>query len=421
MLGRPLSILMVSPNLWFEGRSGVGMPVFWWETAGYARAGHRVTLCLYDERREDASREGGMDLVRFRVPGTKWGSRAGRVFDGVRGLEYLAPAACRAAWLAAYTGSALRRAAGLARPGRYDLVHAHSHWSVPAGWLLARRARVPLVVRYYGAEDLGVHAREPLLAWKYPDRFPAFRLPAARIVMTDDGSWDPAIARAFGASEARVVCLRNGVDHALGDATEDRAACRRALGLPEGLPVVLSLSRLAPEKRVEVPLRALAAVRGAWLVIAGEGGERRRLEALARALGLAGRVRFLGALHREGVKRALGASDVLVSAYRTANYSNHLWEAMAAGLPAVVADQGQGARYVQDGTTGVLVPDGGGEDALRRGFEGALAGLLADPVRRAAMGRAARAWALRELPSWEARVRQGEAIFREVLEEWRAA
>ncbi|CAH0307312.1 glycosyltransferase [Roseomonas sp. CECT 9278] len=158
---------------------------------------------------------------------------------------------------------------------------------------------------------------------------------------------------------------------------------------PAGARRLLAMGRLHPNKGFDIALRALAQLPAAHLAIAGEGPERAALEALARELGVADRVAFLG--WRRDTGALLAAADVFMCSSRHEPLGNIVLEAWSASRPVVaLAAQGP-AELIADGVDGVLVP---GEDpaALAR----QVARLLDDPARAAALGAAGRAAYLRD-------------------------
>jgi glycosyltransferase involved in cell wall biosynthesis len=161
--------------------------------------------------------------------------------------------------------------------------------------------------------------------------------------------------------------------------------------------VVLSVSRLHPEKHGERLVAAaphvLAARPDATFVIAGDGEERARLEAMALDLGVAARVRFLGAVPNADLPAVYRAADVLVALSDRTNLSNSVLEALCCGLSVVAVDAGGTAKVVRDGETGVLLP----RDAVARLPE-VLLQVLADDARRTALGHAARDLAAKIIP-----------------------
>lgn len=161
-------------------------------------------------------------------------------------------------------------------------------------------------------------------------------------------------------------------------------AAPAGLSAPPRTPRLLALGRLHRNKGFDVLLRALALLPGAHLSLAGEGPERAALEALARELGVAGRVSFLG--WRADAGALLAACDVFVCPSRHEPLGNVVLEAWSAARP-VVAAAAQGPReVVRDGETGLLVPvEAPGPLAA------AVSSLLADAPRRAALAAAGRA------------------------------
>jgi glycosyltransferase involved in cell wall biosynthesis len=136
---------------------------------------------------------------------------------------------------------------------------------------------------------------------------------------------------------------------------------------------------------LEAARRVLERHPAACFRIVGDGPRRAELESMAADLGIAARVEFLGI--RPDVDEIVRRSDVL--ALSSHPYRETLpvcvLEAMASGVPAAATDVGSVRDIIEDGRTGRVVRPGD-PAALAE----AVSGLLADPARRAAMGRAAR-------------------------------
>ncbi|GAA3711747.1 glycosyltransferase family 4 protein [Terrabacter ginsenosidimutans] len=143
--------------------------------------------------------------------------------------------------------------------------------------------------------------------------------------------------------------------------------------------VVLVAQRLEPEKDTDVALRAFAAsgaaARGWRLVVAGDGAERARLTAMARALGIAESTRFLG--HRPDVPALMETAGVLLAPCQIEGLGLTVLEAMAAALPVVAVGAGGHLETVGAVASAALHPAG---DAERAGE--LLAQLTSDPDRR---------------------------------------
>jgi glycosyltransferase involved in cell wall biosynthesis len=169
----------------------------------------------------------------------------------------------------------------------------------------------------------------------------------------------------------------------------ERAALLAGAGLPTDRPVVLTVSRIAPQK--DLPTLLAAARRSdaaaTWVVV-GDGDERLRARLEEEADGIRqgedarAKVRFVGA--RTDVSEWLRAADVFVLTSRWEARALVVQEAMAAGLPVVVTRTGGLPDLVGD--VGCLVAVG---DPSAVAAQVDL--LLSDPENRARRGAEARA------------------------------
>jgi glycosyltransferase involved in cell wall biosynthesis len=171
------------------------------------------------------------------------------------------------------------------------------------------------------------------------------------------------------------------------DAAAAQPIDRATLATPPGAPVLLALGRLHRNKAFDVLLRALPEVPAAHLWLAGDGELRDGLVRLARHLGVADRVAFLG--WRDDAAALMAAADVLVCPSRVEPFGNVVVEAWAHGLPVVAAAAAGPAWLIDHERTGLLVAR---EDAAA--LAAALRRILADRAlgeRLAAAGRVAHA------------------------------
>lgn len=168
-----------------------------------------------------------------------------------------------------------------------------------------------------------------------------------------------------GAPESRVTVLNS---HANLDPQPPTP--RASLDTPEDAPAVLTLARLHWKKGIDTLLEALAGLPGAYAWIAGEGPLEQDLKALAKQLGIADRVRWLGwRTDRAGL---LAACDVVAFPSRYEPFGNVTLEAWAARKPLVVADAAGPAATVTDEIDALLVPKDDANalrEALRRVIE----------------------------------------------------
>lgn len=285
----------------------------------------------------------------------------------------------------------LRAARGLVRlrglVAAVDVVHAHGHQAgllaVLAAATLPRRRRPPVAVSWHNAVLGGGPGR-----WL---RGLLERLQVRRADLVTGASADLVEhAAALGATRAvlaPVAAPAAAAAAALDRGTRDsgRAALGAELGVDPGTPWVLTVSRIAPQKNLDVVVAAaarLAARREAtWLLVgSGDAPLLQRLRAEAGRQGAP--LRFLGA--RSDVPALMGLADVLALASSWEARALVVQEAMAAGLPVVVTAVGGLPELVGD--AGVLVPPGDAA-ALAEG----VAAVLDDRGRAAALAEAGRA------------------------------
>lgn len=129
---------------------------------------------------------------------------------------------------------------------------------------------------------------------------------------------------------------------------------RDALATPEGVPVLLALGRLHPNKAFDVLIEAMVDLPDAWLWLAGDGPLADPLRRHAQDRGVVDRVRFLG--WRDDVGALLGAADVLVCPSRHEPLGNVILEGWARQVPVVAAASQGPSEVIVDGETGLLAP-----------------------------------------------------------------
>ncbi|MFI9120932.1 glycosyltransferase family 4 protein [Streptomyces bikiniensis] len=199
------------------------------------------------------------------------------------------------------------------------------------------------------------------------------------------------------AAADRMVQLPPGVDEKTFHPGSGGDEVRARLGLSDR-PVVVCVSRLVPRKGQDTLIRALPGilrrVPDAVLLIVGGGPYEKDLRRLAVETGVAGSVRFTGAVPWAELPAHYGAGDVFAMPCRTRRGGLDVeglgivyLEASATGLPVVAGDSGGAPDAVLDGETGWVVRGGSPEETADR-----VATLLLDPGLRARMGERGRAW-----------------------------
>jgi glycosyltransferase involved in cell wall biosynthesis len=207
---------------------------------------------------------------------------------------------------------------------------------------------------------------------------------------------------AAGVHERGLRVIPNGVDL---DEFQPGAASRSALDLPKGLLLLFVGEIRTPRKNLDTLLRALAQTPDVHLAVIGNpAGSCYPL--MAKGLGLAGRVWFLG--YRRDIAELMRAVDVFAFPSRYEACSLVLLEAAASGLPILVGRNTGGAELLT-ADCAVLLENPEDDAAMAR----ALQALIADRARLECMGAAARTVA--EAHSWQAMAEKYLRLYAERL------
>lgn len=222
---------------------------------------------------------------------------------------------------------------------------------------------------------------------------------------------------------ARVI--PNGADADRFRAIPERevAAFREKEGLT-GASIVLSVGNVTPRKGQDVVIRALPEILkrapGTLYVIVGLPTRRAELLELARSLGVADRVRFVGKVSEEDLVLYFNVCDVFAMTSRHTDdggfegYGIAVVEAALCGKPAVVSQNSGLVEAIVAGKTGFAVPEGD-EAATAR----AILDLLENTELRTEMGDAARERALSD-QTWERRAAEYDRLLRSLAPRPRA-
>ena len=292
------------------------------------------------------------------------------------------------------------------RHWRPDIVNAHLFRSTLIAAPLARWHRAGVVVETY-------HGREGWRQGALSGSFLLDRLVSRcvdRVIAVSDA------ARRFlidgkGYPADKIVVVPNGRDLSVFSPGAHREMGRKDLGLDDAVPVVGVVGRLETQKGHTYLLQAWPAVvrelPDARLLIVGDGSLRGALERQARELGITENVVFTG--FRSDVARMLDTIDALVLPSLYEGMPLTAIEASAMARPVVATAVDGTPEVIEDGVTGYLVPPANPE-ALGR----ALARVLGDRDRAAAMGRAGRDRVLARF-SLETQVEATARVYRAVV------
>jgi glycosyltransferase involved in cell wall biosynthesis len=299
----------------------------------------------------------------------------------------------------------------LIRDVRPAIVHTHSSKAGALGRRAAQAAGVSAVVHtphtysFLFGEMFG-----PIQRWVFRGVERRLSRLARRVVaVSADEAQTMCAAGVVEPEQVRVV--PNGMDPGANAAASAAAA---PVGSVEGRARVLVCGLLNPAKGQDLAIGALGSAdcEGVELWIAGDGEQRGVLEALVRAVGVEGRVLFLG--QREDVPELMKAADCLLLPSRWEGMPYVLLEAAAAGLP-IVATPVDGAREFlgaeEGGGERGWLAEASTEEAIGAALGAAIAAGSPERERRAAN---ARRWVL-DHHAVERMMDALEAVYAELL------
>jgi glycosyltransferase involved in cell wall biosynthesis len=287
------------------------------------------------------------------------------------------------------------------RDQRVDVLHAHKFGSNVWGVVLARVARVPVMVAH---EHTWSWEGEPLR--RALDRHLVARGASVFVAVSREDR--RRMSDVEGIDPARTRFIPNGMPPL---APPSGADVRAELGIAADAPVVGTVGVLRPQKGLDVLVAAARIVAGevpeARFVVVGAGPEQAALRDRVAASGLADRLLLTG--FRADVADTLAAFDVAVSSSFFEGSPLAVMEYMAAGKPIVATAVGGVPDLIEDGVHGLLVPPGD-----PRAFADAVLRLLREPATASRLGEQARARQQSEF-TMDAMVRRFEELYDELL------
>lgn len=247
----------------------------------------------------------------------------------------------------------------------FDIVFCGHLNMAPLAWLIARLKRAKLVVQMHGVE-----------AWSRPSRLRRAATEAADLVLCVSRYTRACVAGWAAIAPERVVVVPDTVEKRF--VPGSGSLLRESLGIKDKR-VLLTVARMDSRELGKGHDRVIAAIpalvsEGCDIVylVVGEGDDRGRLEALARAAGVEDRIRFLGALPQQHLPEAYRLPDLFVMPSIQEGFGIAFLEAMASGTPALGLNVGGARDALAEGELGLAISE---EDDL----SAAIARLLAAP------------------------------------------
>lgn len=234
---------------------------------------------------------------------------------------------------------------------KFDLIHCHTPAASMLTRLAARKARKVGCIVMYTCHGFHFHNAAPKKNWMiyYPvERF-CSRFCDYLVTINQE---DYHRAQTFHTKNVRYI-PGVGVDiRRIKETAVDRAAYKKSIGIPEDCIMLLSVGEMIERKNHEVIIRALSSLQNEniYYVICGKGPLKEYLSNLAKQLGIADHVVFLG--FRKDIPELCNASDISAFPSKIEGLGLAGIEAMAAGVPLISSNVHGILDYVIDGETG---------------------------------------------------------------------
>lgn len=252
---------------------------------------------------------------------------------------------------------AVRSIKRLLKQEHFDLVHTHTSKAGVLGRMAARDRGLPVVHTPHGHVLYGYFGRAITALFVLVERRMARH--TARIISLTDRETKECLDKGIGRPE-QYVTIHSGVPLSTFRRIpkETGVRFRAQNGIPSDAFLFVSAGRLVPVKGFDVLLKGFARAdfgqRPVFLAVAGDGAERRDLEAMASELGISGRLRFVGEL--VDIRALLSAGNAFALASRNEGMGRVFVEAMTAELPAIGTTVGGIPTVIENNVTGLLVP-----------------------------------------------------------------
>jgi len=286
---------------------------------------------------------------------------------------------------------------------KIDIVQTHLMYSNILGTIAARIAGIPVIATLHSVDVTS--GWKPQLLKRLHDYF--LKNLATRILAVGNVVAE-AQAGSFGGRKLDVI--PNGIPEPEPIRAHARDKLRKEIAGDEDSPIIITVGRFTRAKGYEDMIKAFSLIRDRTtkpvLLMVGDGSMTDSIKQRIESLELSESVILTG--ERSDVPQLLASSDVYASASHREGLPLALLEAMMAGLPVVATSVGDIPNVVTE-ETGVIVPPHQPNE-----LAAALEGLLQNPERREAMGRAAQQRALNEY-SVDAWIKRHAALYKEVL------
>ena len=276
----------------------------------------------------------------------------------------------------------------------FDLIDAEFFYpDGPAAMRLSKELGIPFTIKARGA-DIHHWGSQPGCAEQVIEA-----ADAATGLLAVSGALKADMVK-LGMAADKITVHHTGLDQSR-FVPRDRTSEKARLGIAG--PLILCVGALIPRKGQALLIAALPDLPDATLMLAGHGGSEADYRALASALGVADRVRFMGSVPHDDLPALFAAADVMALVSASEGLANAWVEALACGTPIVASDVGGIRELIKTAEAGRIVELNPGAIAA------AISELLANPPAPDAVAASVRAF------SWDENARQLAAFFRKAV------
>ncbi|HUJ10282.1 MAG TPA: glycosyltransferase [Verrucomicrobiae bacterium] len=275
--------------------------------------------------------------------------------------------------------------------GAYDVAHIHAvfSYSTYAAAQACHESSRPYIVRPLGTLEPWSMSQKPIrkqIAWRLVFRNLVRGARLIHYTTEQERKWTEESLGLRGG-----IVIPNGVDESL-LAVQNSGRFRKTHGIPDGAPILFTLSRLHPKKGLDLLLKAFAKLKGesqlrAWhLVVAGDGEAAyvQYLKSLLNGTNAHSFVHWTGWLADQAKLDALAEADLFVLSSHQENFGIGAVEAMACGTPVLLSQQVGLATQIENARAGWVTK----LDVVSLGKE--LVEATRDPAELSARGAAAK-------------------------------
>ncbi len=301
----------------------------------------------------------------------------------------------------------------------FDVLHAHSPLSVGLlAYLTASTKRLPLIYTYHTSITDYTHYVKFIGGtgvMKYAARwFSAASTNLGDQIVVPSPKFERLLMEQKVRRQIHVV--PNGIDLSSFQTAKNPGSLRKRLGIDADAPILLTVGRMDPEKRLDFIVDAFAIlsenIPNAHLVFAGDGSARKSIESKASGKRVKDRIHFLGMIPRAELPDVLHDATLFLSASTTEVHPISVIEAIASGLPIVAVQDEAFEGMIENDLNGYQVP------LNLDGYAETIAQTLVDSEKLERFGK--HSAMLSEKYSIEGQVKTLEKLYLEaILQNWR--